>query len=49
MNFTQLTYSVAEHVGVLQPALIISNPLSADITLQITDENNTATGEYTIT
>ena len=49
VNFTQLICSVAEHVGPLQPALIVSNPLTADLTIQVTDKNNTAIGEYMIT
>ena len=48
VNFTQLMYSTAEHDGFLQPVLILSNVLSTNITLQITDNNSTAIGEYTV-
>ena len=48
VNFTQLMYSTAEHDGFLQPVLILSNVLSTSITLQITDNNSTAIGEYTV-
>ena len=48
VKFSQLTYSVAEHNGSLQPVLILSNVLSTNITIQILDESNTAIGKCTI-
>lgn len=45
VKFSQLTYSTAENNGPLQAVLILNNTLSYNITLQITDNNDTAIGE----
>ena len=45
IKFSQFTYSAAEDSGALQPALILSNPLSCNITIEILDINGTSAGE----
>ena len=45
VRFDQSTYSISEGDGPLQPVLILSNPSSTDITLQIRTNDNTTTGE----
>ena len=47
VSFSQSTYSVNEDDGLVQPVLVLSNPSSTDITVQVRDNSNTATGEYT--
>ena len=44
--FNQSMYSVNEDAGQVQPVLVISNPLSTDITVQVTNTYGSATGEY---
>jgi len=44
--FSQSTYSVDEDDGPAQPVLVLSNPSSTDITVQVRDTQNTATSEY---
>ena len=36
MNFNQSEYTVNEDAGSAQPVLVISKPLSTDITIQVT-------------
>ena len=45
VNFGQVAYSINESNGQLQPMLLFSNPSSTDITLQVEDTSNTATGK----
>ena len=45
VSFSQLTYSVDEDDGPAQPVLVLSNPSSTDITVQVRDTGNTATSE----
>ena len=45
VSFSQSTYSVSEDDGSVQPVLVLSNPSSTDITVQVRDNSNTATGE----
>ena len=45
VNFSQSTYSVDEDDGPAQPVLVLSNPSSTDITVQVRSKNKTATGE----
>ena len=47
ITFSQSTYSVDENNGSVRIVLVLSNPSSTDITVQVRDSNNTATGEYT--
>ena len=42
----QSMYSVNEDAGPTQPVLVISNPSSTDITVQVTNTDGSATGEY---
>ena len=44
--FNQLTYNVDEDDGPIQPVVLISEPLSIDITVQIITIDGSATGEY---
>ena len=44
--FNQSMYSVNEDAGPVQPVLVISNPSSTDITVQVTNTDGLATGEY---
>ena len=48
MRFEQPRYSVDEDDGPAQPALILSNPSSTDITVQVTSTDGSATGKYCI-
>ena len=43
--FNQSMYSVNEDVGLAQPVLVISNPSSTDITVQVSNTDESATGE----
>ena len=43
--FDQPTYNVNENAGPVQPVLLISEPLSIDITVQIITIDGSATGE----
>ena len=46
VSFNQSTYSVNEDDGPAQPVLVLSNPSSTDITVQvISSDDITATGE----
>ena len=44
--FEQSTYSFIEGTGSALPVLIISNPPSFDITVQVTSTDISASGEY---
>ena len=44
--FNQYEYSVNENAGPAQPVLVISNPLSTSITVQVTSSDQSAGGEY---
>jgi len=45
VRFSQSTYSFNEDDGPAQPALVLSNPSSTDITVQVRSSDITATGE----
>ena len=45
VSFNQSTYSVNEDDGPAQPVLVLSNPSSTDITVQVRSNDITATGE----
>ena len=45
VNFSEMAYSVNEDDGPAQPVLVLSNPSSTDITVQVRDTENTATSE----
>ena len=42
--FNQSAYNIEENIGVIQLVLVLSNPLLTDITIQVTDYADTATG-----
>ena len=42
---SQSSYSVHENAGLLKPVLVLSNPLSVDITIQVSDVQGEATSE----
>ena len=44
--FNQSMYNVNEDTGLVQPVLVISNPSSTDTTVQVTNTDGSATGEY---
>ena len=46
VSFNATTYGVSEDTGSLQPVLVLSNPSSTDITIQVTDNEDTATSTY---
>ena len=48
ISFNQSTYSVNEDDGPAQPVLVLSNPSSADITIQVKATNGSATGKCMI-
>ena len=45
VSFSQVAYNINESDGRIQPTLHFSNPSSSDITLQVEDTSNTATGK----
>ena len=45
MKFTQSAYNVNEGSGPVQPMLVLSNPLSTDITIEVFNTNITAIGK----
>ena len=44
ISFSQSMYSVNENEGPVQPVLVLSDPSSTDVTVQVTDGMGTATG-----
>ena len=46
VSFEQSMYSVNENAESAQPVLVLSNPSSTDITVQVTNTDGSATGEY---
>ena len=44
--FNQSVYNVDEDAGPAQPVLVLTNPSSSDITVQVITEDGSATGEY---
>ena len=45
VNFSHSAYSVNEDSGSVQPVLVLSNPSSTDITVEVFDTNITALGK----
>ena len=45
VRFGEATYSFNEVTGHAQPVLVLSNPSSTDITVEVRDNANTATSE----
>ena len=46
ITFDELTYNVDERSGMAQIALVLSNPLSSDLTIEVTTNDITASGEH---
>jgi len=46
VKFNQSMYSVDEDAGPAQPTLVLSNPSSTAFTVQVTNTDGSATGEY---
>ena len=46
VKFSQSAYSVGENSGMVQITLVLSNPSSTDITIQVTNTDGSANGEY---
>ena len=44
--FGETTYSVDEDDGPAQPTLVLSNPSSTNVTIQVNSSGGSATGEY---
>ena len=44
--FSQTVYSVDENAGPAQPVLVLSNPSSSNITVEVLSSDGSATGEY---
>ena len=44
--FSQTTYSVNENAGPAQPELVLSNPSSTDVTVEVFNTDGLATSEY---
>ena len=49
VSFNQSVYSVQENDGPAQPVLVLSNPSSTDITVQVFNTDNSAIGECFVT
>jgi len=45
VRFSESAYNVDEYDGPAQPILVLSNPSSTDITVQVSTAVRTATGE----
>ena len=48
VSFNQSMYNVDEDEGEIQVVLVLSNPSSADIIVQVVDNSSTALGKLTI-
>ena len=46
MRFGQPSYSVNENAGPAQPTLVLSDPSTTAITVEVTSGGGSATGEY---
>ena len=46
VSFSQSKYNTSEDAGPAQPVLVLSNPSSTDITIEMFNTDETATGEY---
>ena len=44
VSFNQSMYTINESEGPVQPVLVLSNPSSTDVPVQVTDGRGTATG-----
>ena len=46
VDFEQSTYSVHELYGSVQPVIVFSNPLSSDVTIQVSGEYISVVGVF---
>ena len=46
MRFSQAMYTVNENAGVVEVSLILSNPSSTAVSVQVFNTNETAYGKY---
>ena len=46
VRFSETTYSVDENAGPARPELVLSNPSTTDITVEVFNTNGTAFGKY---
>ena len=46
LRFNQTVYRVDEDDGIAQPVLVLSNPSSYDVTIQVNDTEVTAMSKY---
>ena len=44
--FSQTTYSVDENAGPARPELVLNNPSSTDVTVEVINTNGMAFGKY---
>ena len=44
VSFSQSVYTINENEGPVEPVIVLSNPSSTDVTVQVTDGGGTATG-----
>ena len=45
VSFSTSNYMVTEQVGTIQITVMLSNPISSNVNMQVTDINNTATSK----
>ena len=48
VSFNQSTYSVNENSGPVQPVLVLSSPSTVNISVQIMNNDNTASGKQSV-
>jgi len=46
VRFNQSMYNVDDDAGPARPTLVLSDPSSTDITVEVTNTDGSATGEY---
>ena len=48
VNFEQMTYNIDEDNGLVQPVLVLSNPSSTTITIEVLSIDESATGKHSV-
>ena len=48
VNFEQIMYNIAEANVLVNPVLVLSNPSSTNITVEILSTEGSATGKYSV-
>ena len=48
VSFEQMTYNIDEDNGPVQPVLVLSNPSSTTVTIEVLSMDESATGKYTV-